>query len=178
MSWDTVFEPDLTIDERRYIIDASAWAQRRARPLPAVIVHIGVGRGASLHCSQHGAPEAKLYGVDVIGAMELVMPCDATIITGVSQVAHQQFDQEIDLLVIDGDHSFYGVLGDVLGWCPLVRTGGVVIFHDYGNGRRCPWTAGVGQAVDSLGWGGWRRVAAPDSLAAFEKVGEDAQAGR
>ena len=173
-TWNTIFEPDLTMDERHYIVDASAWAEKRTQP--AVIVHIGVGRGASLHCSRHGAPSAQLYGVDVIGDKDLAAFCEMTVIVGPSQVAWQEFDQEIDLLFVDGDHSFYAVLGDILAWCPLVRAGGVVIFHDYGNGARCPWTAGVAQAVDSLGWGGWKRLPAPDSLAAYERLGEDAQA--
>lgn len=36
----------------------------------------------------------------------------------------------VDLVFIDGDHSFLGVQADYQLYAPLVRTGGVVAFHD------------------------------------------------
>jgi predicted O-methyltransferase YrrM len=45
----------------------------------------------------------------------------------------------LDLLFIDGDHTYEGARGDFLRWSPLVRVGGHVLFHDgvdtggYGN---------------------------------------------
>lgn len=42
----------------------------------------------------------------------------------------QNDGQLIDVLFIDGDHSTEAVLIDILMWVPLVRVGGVVIFHD------------------------------------------------
>ena len=36
----------------------------------------------------------------------------------------------IDVLFIDGDHSYEGVLTDWLLYNPLVRKGGIVAFHD------------------------------------------------
>lgn len=38
--------------------------------------------------------------------------------------------QPIDLLFIDGDHSYEGCSGDLRAWLPFVRTGGWVAFHD------------------------------------------------
>jgi predicted O-methyltransferase YrrM len=40
---------------------------------------------------------------------------------------HEPF---IDLLFVDGDHSYQGVVADIALWTPLVRAGGVVAFHD------------------------------------------------
>lgn len=37
---------------------------------------------------------------------------------------------EIDLLMIDGDHTYEGVKQDYLMYAPLVREGGLVVFHD------------------------------------------------
>ncbi len=37
----------------------------------------------------------------------------------------------IDYLLIDGDHSYEGVMSDYVHWAPLVRTGGRIAFHDY-----------------------------------------------
>lgn len=39
-------------------------------------------------------------------------------------------EEGVDMLFIDGDHSFEGVLEDWLLYAPLVRPGGIVAFHD------------------------------------------------
>lgn len=38
---------------------------------------------------------------------------------------------EIDILFIDGDHSYQGVINDFLLYEPLVKSGGYIIFDDY-----------------------------------------------
>jgi len=43
----------------------------------------------------------------------------------------------VDVLFIDGDHSAEGVNADVANYVPLVRPGGLVVFHDIGP---CDWT--------------------------------------
>ena len=40
----------------------------------------------------------------------------------------------LDLLFIDGDHSFEGVRCDFEAYSPLVRPGGVIAFHDVAAG--------------------------------------------
>jgi len=42
-------------------------------------------------------------------------------------------DRMVDVLLIDGDHSIHGVACDAYHYAPLVRPGGVVIFHDCGE---------------------------------------------
>jgi len=51
------------------------------------------------------------------------------------------FDRPVELLFIDGDHSYEAVLADFRAWFPMVLTGGVVAFHD------------------TIGWPGPERVA-------------------
>jgi len=41
-------------------------------------------------------------------------------------------DREYDLLIIDGDHSVDGVARDFELYSPLVKSGGLIIFDDYG----------------------------------------------
>ncbi len=53
-------------------------------------------------------------------------------------------NKKVDLLWIDGDHSYEGVKQDIKDWLPLVPNGGFVIFHDY---RKWP-TYGVKEVVD------------------------------
>ena len=45
----------------------------------------------------------------------------------------EDFDDKIDLLHIDGDHTYEGVRDDILAWVPKVRVGGYICFDDYGH---------------------------------------------
>eukprot|EP00928_Gymnodinium_smaydae_P045619 TRINITY_DN30385_c0_g1_i1.p1 TRINITY_DN30385_c0_g1~~TRINITY_DN30385_c0_g1_i1.p1 ORF type:complete len:447 (+),score=55.87 TRINITY_DN30385_c0_g1_i1:44-1384(+) len=49
----------------------------------------------------------------------------------------------LDLVFIDGDHSYNGARGDIEAWWPLLREGGVMVGHDY----TLTWP-GVVRAVD------------------------------
>lgn len=40
-------------------------------------------------------------------------------------------DGELDFCYIDGDHTFEGVLLDLLAWVPKVKIGGIISGHDY-----------------------------------------------
>jgi predicted O-methyltransferase YrrM len=37
----------------------------------------------------------------------------------------------VDLLFIDGDHSYEGALADLSGFVPKIRPGGILLLHDY-----------------------------------------------
>lgn len=54
------------------------------------------------------------------------------------------FNESIDLLFLDGDHSYEAVKTDTELWLPKIKNGGIIIFHDYG------WAAGVKRAVNEL----------------------------
>ena len=41
--------------------------------------------------------------------------------------------RDIDLLFIDGDHSYEGCKTDLISWFPRVRRGGWIAFHDSGE---------------------------------------------
>jgi len=38
---------------------------------------------------------------------------------------------QIDFLFVDGDHEWDGIWGDLCGWVPQVRTGGLIVGHDW-----------------------------------------------
>jgi len=44
---------------------------------------------------------------------------------------HAKEDRQIDLLFIDGDHSYEGCKFDIVAWRDLVKPGGWIILHDY-----------------------------------------------
>jgi predicted O-methyltransferase YrrM len=52
---------------------------------------------------------------------------------GLSADVARNWKSRIDLLFIDGDHSYEGCLGDIDAWLPHVRPGGWVAFHDSGQ---------------------------------------------
>ena len=39
----------------------------------------------------------------------------------------------IDLIFIDGDHSYEACKADIAAWAPFARRGGVMAFHDFGS---------------------------------------------
>jgi len=59
-----------------------------------------------------------------------------------SEAASKIFDDKINFLFIDGDHSYEFVKDDIDSWLQKLNSGAVVIFHDYG------WAEGVKKAVD------------------------------
>lgn len=64
------------------------------------------------------------------------------ILKGKSVDTVKTFNKKIDLLLIDGDHSYDAVKIDVESWLPRVRDSGIVIFHDIG------WAEGVKRIVN------------------------------
>jgi predicted O-methyltransferase YrrM len=80
---------------------------------------------------------------------------------------------DIELLFVDGDHSYEGARADFLRWAPLVRPGGHLLFHDavdtgrYGNVY--PGVSRVAAEVDLDP--GWRREPGAGSIAHFVRRG-------
>lgn len=51
------------------------------------------------------------------------------------------FDEQVDLLFIDGDHSYEGCHSDITAWLGKVRPGGLIYMHDVG------WAEGVQRVI-------------------------------
>lgn len=47
--------------------------------------------------------------------------------------AKQVSDNSLDLVFIDGDHSYEGVIADIDAWLPKIRKGGFISGHDFDN---------------------------------------------
>lgn len=157
----------LTIPERLRIRDLAAELSSTFGPHFRA-VNLGVDQGGTLWCIRAGAPECELIGVDI-------NPDSARgnwhFIHGDSRRVHAQVSAPLHLLLVDGDHDYYGVRADILNWYPKVTPGGLIMFHDYGNGDRYPWTAGVKRAVDEFMLANrWETVGTADSLIIFRKL--------
>ena len=155
----------LTMNEREWLRDRAA-----ALPGDAIIVHIGVDLGASLLCSRAGNPEAAIIGID-LDPGKFQGEQDEMMALVKADSATYYMDGEIHFLFVDGDHSEQAVTADIENYTPALVPGGIVAFHDYGWSH-LRWCAGVKAAVDAWDWTGWKQVDAPDSIRAYERIGE------
>lgn len=120
---------------------------------PRVIVEIGSASGGNLFLLCHGAaPDARVVSIDLPqGPFGGGYPeWKATFLTSIMG-QHQHVDlirasshepetrdrlagllagTPVDLLFIDGDHTYSGVKQDYETYAPFVRNGGWVVFHD------------------------------------------------
>jgi len=67
------------------------------------------------------------------------------ILKGYSWDIIKNFNQEIDLLFIDGNHDYDSVMRDYRDWHNLVKANGYIVFHDVG----APHTIGPQKVVEN-----------------------------
>lgn len=137
--------------------EITAFLDMMAALAPRVIMEVGTANGGSLFLlTRVAAPDALLISIDLPGGrfgggypewkgplfrafarpgQEIVLiranshdPATA------ARVSTLLEGKEVDLLFIDGDHSYDGVKSDFEMYSPLVRTGGIVAFHDIVTG--------------------------------------------
>jgi len=58
------------------------------------------------------------------------------------EVLSNSIKSPVDVLFIDGDHSFEGALADWENYKKFLTTGSIVIFHDFG------WAEGVKRVIN------------------------------
>jgi len=132
---------------------------------PRTVVEIGRGRGGTLWAlCRAAADDATIVSVDLPGGPFGGMADTADIRdrlaahAGPGQHLHlvqadsrapetvervRELAPQVDLLFIDGDHTYEGVAADYELYAPLVRPGGLIAFHDI-----LPHSAEVGCEVD------------------------------
>jgi predicted O-methyltransferase YrrM len=149
----------LTVEERLLLYRLGL-----QQPAGAVLVEIGsylgasasflaaaareIGGGACLHCidtwENQGMSEG---GRDTWSEFQTnVRPYGSIIVPhrGRSAEIGTSFQQPIDLLFLDGDHSYEGCRADAEVWLSRVRPGGILVMHDYG------WAEGVQRVVREI----------------------------
>jgi len=120
---------------------------------PRTILEIGSSCGGSLFAiAQVAAPDATLVSIDLPERMDtpaiiaaipelfasLVQPTQtlhairdrSTLHAVRSELVAKLGGRPLDLLVVDGDHSYGGVSSDLAMYAPLVRRGGLIALHD------------------------------------------------
>lgn len=66
------------------------------------------------------------HNAESAGGGDLVLPMMMPSRTAASLMR----DRWLDLVFIDGDHSYTSTLADIIGWLPKVRPGGILAGHD------------------------------------------------
>ena len=152
-----------------------------------VLVEIGCFEGATTAALAANASDGRVYSIDPffagragvaygywIARLELWRKKlrNVRLIRAFSREAAPRFDQPVDFLFIDGDHSLQGIQRDWSDWFPKVKSGGVIAMHDCRISGNSPVELGTMQFyrerlshTPEL-----REVAAVDSLTVFRKL--------
>lgn len=153
-------------------------------PEGARVVNIGAFTGSSAVAMLRGGRDIEdfhLWSIDIEPCpreMEYAEACGLADsqrfmqILGDSKVVGKRWLTKVDLVFIDGDHTYEGCKGDIDAWEPHVAEGGYLVLHDYEG----PTDIGlVTQAVnDWFGEArkrGWIKVAKVDISVAFQRDG-------
>lgn len=107
-------------------------------------LEVGVDKGKSLSVARMVAKHGvTVCGVDLRPNPEIK---DTIHFQGDSaEIAGMWQGGKIDVLFIDGDHSYEGCKADIDAWYPYMRKGGVMLFHDADE-----TSPGVVQAVEEF----------------------------
>ena len=101
-----------------------------------IIIDIGTHAGKSTF-SMAAATDAKVFTVDNTIFPEFAKNClrlkmNPIFIFASSRQASKLLKLKgVKLVFVDADHSYEGVKKDAEKYCPLIETGGHIIFHDY-----------------------------------------------
>lgn len=132
----------LTVYEKQVLFHLAGQAPQHGQ-----MVEIGSFKGGSTVCLCAGAPKATLHCIDTFmtenvsgsrGEDTLAIfqhntaeyASQIVIHRGFSYDVHGEIPPQIDLLFVDGDHSYEGVLTDLRLYAPKLKDGGILIMHD------------------------------------------------
>ena len=114
-------------------------------PVGSVIVEIGTAQGGSSYIISNVTKkrDVRIFSFDIAPSQEAFKHLANTKVQLYTMASVEGANrwgdlcgEEIDLLLIDGSHAFQHVFEDIQNWLPLMRPGGMVIFHDYDSDER------------------------------------------
>lgn len=121
--------------------------------LPKTVIEIGIQRGLTAKCILDNSPWIEKYvGIDVLPSHITTLAIQREEVphsagervkddSRVEFLVKPNGSRDLtpsdlpvaDLIFIDGDHSMEGVLHDTLLARQVIRKGGIICWHDYGN---------------------------------------------
>jgi predicted O-methyltransferase YrrM len=128
-------------------------------PPDPVVVNIGAAAGASTMAMVEERPDdIFVFSIDTdpnagepieLGKAGLACLHRVVRLLGKSAEIGEHFPYAVDMIFVDGDHSYAGVTSDILAWMSKVTPGGILAFHDYHS----PSLFEVRKAVDeNVNW--------------------------
>lgn len=113
-----------------------------------LIFEIGTGGLWSTQCFLHGLEktDGRIISCDTIKRFKDFSHAKFQFMNAPSYEIVKTWTRELDILFIDGDHSYKGVIRDYALFSPFVRKGGIILFHDT-NHSHFP---GIKKAVDEV----------------------------
>jgi predicted O-methyltransferase YrrM len=149
---------------------------------PRVVFEFGVNLGITARAILEATPSIKRYvGIDVRWGFSTTLECqrkEVPVNAGLYAASDPRFfllhcehgscelepdDLEpTDAVFIDGDHSAAGVLADSLLARRILRPGGIIVWHDYGNEG-----VEVTAVLDRLAAEGWPICHPPETWLAY-----------
>ena len=118
-----------------------------------IAINIGAGAGTSALALLEGHPQLRVVSIDYDPLRlrdEKTAVYDAGFNGRLAQICNDSAEEgrswtlPVDLVFIDGDHTYDHVKADLQSWMPHIRDGGILCGHDYGWDK---WD-GVKQAFD------------------------------
>jgi len=135
-----------------------ALALLESRP-DLALTTVDIQEGASpLGCLEGERAELDKSGIDYYGRYRQIHG-DSKAVTWLGA--------PINMVFIDGDHTYQGCRGDILAWLPRVAPGGVLALHDYRKAADDKPHPGVDRAVDELLLGRYEVIGHAGTLIAF-----------
>lgn len=119
---------------------------------PCVVVNIGAGAGTSGLAFLESREDLILHTVDIqdtdspFGCLyaerQVIKAAGYGHLYTASWFQHHtdskqlatHWTKPVDIVLVDGDHTYDGASGDILGWLPHIRPGGYIAVHDYRKG--------------------------------------------
>lgn len=93
-----------------------------------VYLEVGVDKGKSLSVARMVAKKGvEVWGVDLREDPQIK---SANFLRGDSKTIAYIWDRKINVLFIDGDHTYEGCKADIDSWYRHMAEGGVMLFHD------------------------------------------------
>lgn len=115
----------LTDKERQLLFDIAAKIEK---PFPSIL-NIGVEYGASLICFLQGKDDVSVFGIDIdVSKWEYLTP-NVQLIQCDSDTAFTWWARYVDVLFIDGGHSYQQTLND-LQYTRHLKKNGILAIHD------------------------------------------------
>jgi predicted O-methyltransferase YrrM len=94
-----------------------------------IYAELGTYKGRSLWCARKASNSGvRIIGIDLLE--DPAIPNTEFLNEDTARASVKFVDGSIDLLFIDGDHSYGGCRADILCWTDKMAEGSVMLFHD------------------------------------------------